>query len=188
MSFKKKTSYHRHECEYTSADGETYDISLIKHGEKQYISWTMRVPKVEKLPNPDNPEIIEDKITYVTQDPITIDALMLDGLYKIYQEVFLQQHKESPRHNLSGSHLPRPKISDHRNVQDRHDDDEVPEQIKIGDIRQTPEEWSTDEVDQEWKQDAINRKKMPKADYNIHGTTRGDAGLKFRRVSPGDLM
>lgn len=91
MSFKKKSTYIKQECEYESPDGEKYDISIIKHEDRVYIQWGLKS---------DAPDA---KI-----DTVTIDGQMLESLFKIYQEIL--DIRPEPRKGMK-----MPFIVDHRN-------------------------------------------------------------------------
>lgn len=187
MSFKKKTTYIKQECEYHSADGEVYDISVIKHGDRTYIQWSLHV--FEKTSGEESPP----------SQAVIIDGPMLEGLYNLYQEMVAPKSAKTSR-----TALKRPNITDHRSglsiqqsvkeTMRNYDDNVSPIQsfsadidamnIASQEIGETPSEWSLTNINDDWKQDAINRKGASRPSYK----ERGSSGLKFKRVGANDIM
>lgn len=162
MSFKKKSTYIKQECEYQSEDGELYEIAFIKHGDRNYVQW----------------RLVRDS-SQESEDPfVVIDGSMLEGLYSLYNEMY-----SAPKPVYTG--IRKPKITDHRkSSQNEHlQQDGQVEQASLG-LMDTPEEWSLNNVDETWKKDAVNRKTMSKAEY----AHKSSSGLNFKRVRASDLI
>lgn len=186
MSFKKKSTFIKQECEYQSADGEVYDIAVVKHGDRTYIQWALH-------------EFEKESGEAAPPQTVIIDGAMLEGLYNLYQEMVAPKSAKAARVALK-----RPNITDHRSgasiqrsvkeTMRNYDDSVSPMQsfsadvdainIARQEVDETPPEWSLENADEGWKQDAINRKNLPPPAYK----ERGSSGLKFKRVGAIDIM
>lgn len=203
--FKKKNTFIKQECEFESSDGEIYDVACIRHGDRSYIQWSLR-PKENNLDQPgQNTEPKQREI-------ITIDGLMLDSLYKIYQEMMVPNYQEKvvkndvtlPNNPISYPGLKKPNIIDHtadsiqttvNSYMKNYDDSISPRHsletdpaIMDSPIENTPEEWSTDQIDSTWKQEALERETKPKAVYDRKSSQGKDFRRADGRMNVGDMF
>jgi hypothetical protein len=100
---KKKTSIHKYEGEYQSPDGDIYDCTVIQHGERCYMQWSRQI-QAENQGEGEKP----------APQVITVDAAMIEGLYKWYLEI---TGKLTPKLSAPQKGLKKPMVIDHRDPQ-----------------------------------------------------------------------
>lgn len=181
MSFKKKDTYIKNQAEYESPDGEKYNCSIVKHGERCYIEW-------EKI-------ILDSENNPIGTDKVIIDIDMMKDLYNWYCESFdIMPLKTNVR-------LPSPDIQDFRHIEksikesmDKYDDtvspvesftnwnspiDTVEARTGVGlDSIQ-----KNNETPEDVKEIASLRK-----NERIPVKSKGNSGKEFRRVDADELI
>lgn len=185
MSFKKKSTYIRQECEYQSPDGEVYEIAFIKHGERNYVQWIV-VPIITQPQSNESSETQaapESDIGLIRSNPVIIDGEMLEGMYDLYRKMMHPAAQTTQNHQKKTG-LRRPNITDHTNTNEAPYQSFDASSLVQEDVEKTPEEWSLENASAGWKKDAVSRKNIARPYF----TPKASAGNNFGRVGASDVI
>lgn len=206
MALKKKIVTHRYEGEYESPDGEIYDFAAVHSGDRSYIQWRLQTEDQ----NAQWITIDGEMLSGLYECYLDMTGKKAVQTMQ-YPPGVRSSGKGLRKPNITDHREPKG-VAIHSQVREtmsNYDDSQVPiesfsppkqhvwdgmrgtAEMRAGvdpmlateEPPDTPEQWRLD-GGTSWKQDAEDRKNMPKPQYKA----KGPVGERVRRVGAGDII